>query len=151
MTSISYQYVAPFVVEDGDGVERERVPVEVYSKKWRHLSGTLYRVWFRLVVTEFGAALAADTLDEERVTYPDWFDAEGARTIKKWVGGIRAAALPAAAIDEAIGDEALTRVEEMTAAGESELDVTVRLNAPALPMTAEVGPATATFDPGGGN
>lgn len=149
MTSVSYRYVEPFVVEDEDGIKHERVPVGVYSRKWRHLSGSLYRVWFRLVVTDFGAALAAGTLDDTRVTFPEWYDSEAARNIKTWVGGIRAAALPVSAIDEAIGDEALTRVEEITSGGDASLDVTVRLNAPDLPVTAEVGPATATFDPRG--
>lgn len=148
MTSVSYRYVEPFLVEGDDGIERERVPVEVFSRKWSHLSGTLYRVWLRLVVTDFGAALAAGTLDESRVTFPGWYDSEAARNIRTWVGGIRAAALPAAAISKAIGDEALTRVETIEPSGD-ELNVTVRLNAPDLPVTAAVGPVTATFDPRG--
>jgi len=149
MTSVSYAYDVPFLVEDEDGVERERVPVKVYTRKWRHLSGSLYRLWFRLVVTDFGAALAAGALDESRVTFPEWYDSDAARDVKTWVGGIQSAAVPASAIDEAVGAKALTRVEEMTAVGGRELDVTVRLNAPTLPVTAEVGPATVTFDPRG--
>jgi len=147
MTSVSYQYVEPFLVEDG-GVERERVPVEVRSRKWRHLSGALYRVWFRLEVTDFGAALVDGTLDESRVTFPKWYDADALARIAEWVRGIQSASLPAEAIDGAIGGEALTRVGAIEAAGD-DLNVTVRLNAPALPVTAEVGPATATFDPRG--
>jgi len=148
MTSVSYQYVEPFLVEDDDGIERERVPVEVFSRKWRHLSGSLYRVWFRLEVTDFGAALVDGSLDESRVTFPEWYDAEAAPRIAEWVRGIRSGALPAEAIDEAIGDEALTRAEAIEAEGD-DLNVTVRLNAPELPVTATVGPATAVFDPRG--
>lgn len=148
MTSVSYRYVGPFRVEDDDGTESERVPVEVYSRKWRRLSGSLYRVWFRLEVTDFGAALVDGALDESRVTHPAWYDAEAAAQIEEWVRGIQSGALPATAIDEAIGDEALTRVEAIEAAGE-DLNVTARLTIPELPVTAEVGPATATFDPRG--
>ena len=148
MTSVSYQYVKPFVVEDDEGVQHERVPVEVFSRKWRHLSGPLYRVWLRLEVTDFGAALVDGSLDESRVTQPEWYDAEAAARIEEWVRGIQSGALPGEAIVEAIGDEALTRVEEIAASG-PDLNVTVRVNAPELPVTAEVGPATATFDPRG--
>ena len=54
----------------------------------------------------------------------------------------------ASAVVEAIGGEALTRVEDIEATGD-DLNVTVRLTVPKLPVTAEVGPATATFDPRG--
>lgn len=148
MTSVSYEYVAPFLVEDDDGSECEVVPVEVYARKWRHLSGSLYRVWLRLEATNFGTALVDGTLDESRVTLPQWHDAEAAVRLEEWVRGIQSAALPASAVIEAIGDEALTRVEEIEPDGD-DLNITVRLNAPELPVTAEVGPATATFDPRG--
>lgn len=149
MTSVSYAYDAPFLVEDGDGSEREVVPVEVFARKWRHLSGSLYRLWFRLEVTDFGAALVDGTLDESRVTFPDWYDAEAAAVVAEWVRGIQSTALPASAIDEAIGAEALTRVEGITSAGDTTLNVTVRLTVPELPVTAEVGAARATFGPRG--
>ena len=148
MTSVTYQYVEPFVITDDAGDEREAVPVELHARKWRHLSGPLYRVWFRLEATDFGSALVDDTLDEERVTFPDWYDDEAAARLEEWVRGIQSAGLSASAVVEAIGGEALTRVEDIEATGDG-LNVTVRLTVPELPVTAEVGPATATFDPRG--
>jgi len=51
-------------------------------------------------------------------------------------------------IDDAIGAEALVRVEELTRESDG-LYVTLRINAPALPVSASLGAFEATFDPRG--
>lgn len=146
MPTVSYGFTEPFI-ETTDTGDAERALIALHTRKWRHLSGSLYRVWLRLTVTEFGERVLSNGLNDQ-ITAPDWWGPDAEMEFAGIAQGILDGTLSPDVIDDAIGAEALVRVEELTRESDG-LYVTLRINAPALPVSASLGAFEATFDPRG--
>jgi len=155
MPSVEYGYTQPFIETEtveythpdtGETVtqtrEREYVPIRIYTRKWTQTGANAYRLWLRVTVTEFG-----DTLSESgvpsNVTAPDWYGTMAA-DVATWTEAIYGGQLPTQVIQQSV--EATTEVVNMESVGD-DVHAVIDVESDSFPVVAELGAATASFDP----
>jgi len=159
MPSIEYEYTNPFIEEQTNEYEDpesgeivtqtrevERVPIRVYTRKWKEVDDGVYRLWLRITVTEFGQELYNSGVPSD-VTVPDWYDAMS-NEVNQWIESIQTGVLPDEIIESSVSNATAT-VEEVTDSGD-DCNAIMKIEVNEFPVVAELGAATASFNPNGG-
>jgi len=159
MPSIEYEYTNPFIEEQTNEYEDpesgeivtqtrevERVPIRVYTRKWKEVDDGVYRLWLRITATEFGQELYNSEV-ASNVTAPDWYDAMSDE-VNQWIESIQTGVLPDEIIESSVSNATAT-VEEVTDSGD-DCNAIMKIEVNEFPVVAELGAATASFNPNGG-
>mgnify|MGYP000016934142 CR=1 FL=1 len=156
MPSIEYGFSAPFIEAETieytdpdtgetvtETVERKRVPIRLYTRKWQQTADNEYKLWFRVTVTEFGDVLR-QTGVPSNVTVPDWYG-DMADSVDSFIDGIYAGQLPKSEIQSAVQNADVTVKHAQSDGDDLLVNATVEPNS--IPVMADFTAATVSFDP----